>query len=290
VAYACASLSETYHPGASSEEVRVVQDEDRGWAAGVDAAEGTVGVRLRAAREAAGLSVEQVCATTRIRPQVLRDLEQDRLGGPGTAVYVRGHIRAVARAVGADPCPLVRAFDAQVGATPPSLPVEAPRPVPAPRRPSSRLSVPVAAPPERSQPRWVTAAVAVLAVLVALLVVGSLSRDEPEPVSTLTSPTAGASAGTPATTAPAPAAPARAELVLAARGTSWLSVRAGQVTLFEGTVSQGWTQRFADPARVQARIGNAAAVATTCGGRPGPAGAQGVVVELTCTPGGLLRP
>ena len=96
-----------------------MHDEDHRTTAGVDAADGTVGARLRAAREAAGLSVEQVSATTRIRAQVLRDLERDELGTPDTAVYTRGHIRAVARAIGADPCPLVQAFDQQVVASAP---------------------------------------------------------------------------------------------------------------------------------------------------------------------------
>ena len=56
-----------------------MHDEDRGATTGVHAVDGTVGERLRAAREAAGLTVEQVSATTRIRPPVLRDLEADRL-------------------------------------------------------------------------------------------------------------------------------------------------------------------------------------------------------------------
>ena len=267
-----------------------MQDEDRGTSGGVDFADDTVGARLRAAREAAGLSVEQVCATTRIRPQVLRDLEADRLGTAGTAVYMRGHIRAAARAVGADPAPLVCAFDAQVGASAPSLSVEPPSPVPGPRRPSGGLSVPLSAPPERSQPRWLSASLAVLTVLVLLLVVGSL-RDDPDRGDALTEPRALATAPPAAVTAPAsPARPTGAELVLTARGTSWLSVSGAGSTLFEGTVQPGWTQRFADRAQVQVRIGNAAAVASSCGGASGPGGAEGAVLELTCTPGGLRRP
>lgn len=271
-----------------------MQDEDRGRTGGVDAADGTVGERLRAVRQAAGLSVEQVCATTRIRPPVLRDLEADRLGTPGTAVYTRGHIRAVARAVGADPGPLVRAFDEQIGASPPSLPLSRPAPVPVPRRPSGGLSVPLSAPPERSQPRWLTAALAVLTVLVALLLIGSLSREEPEPGDALTAQRAASTPAPPPTAAPSPspppAPPTTADVVLTARGTSWLSVAGGTGTLFEGTVEQGWTQRFADPAQVHVRIGNAAGVDASCGGTPAPAGAEGTVVELTCTRQGLLRP
>lgn len=267
-----------------------MQSEDRGATAGVDAADGTVGERLRAAREAAGLTVEQVSATTRIRPPVLRDLEADRLGTADTAVYVRGHLRAAARAVGTDPGPLVRAFDEQVGACAPALPVDAPSPVPGPRRPSGGLAVPLSAPPERDEPRWLLAVLGVLAVLVALLLVGSLSGDDQPRGDALTVPSAAPTVpDTVAPTSPPPPSPAGAELVLTARGTSWLSVRAAEATLFEGTVQQGWTQRFADPAQVEVRIGNAAAVDSSCAGSPGPTGAAGAVLALTCTPQGLQQ-
>ena len=267
-------------------------DEDRGRSGGVDFADGAVGARLRAAREAAGLTVEQVSATTRIRPQVLRELEADHLGTPGTAVYMRGHIRAAARAVGIDPSPLVRAFDEQVGASAPSLTVEPPAPVPAPRRPSGGLAMPLSAPPERSTPRWLSAVLVGLVVLVVLLLVGSLSGDDPDDRDALTSPSPASSAPPPTTTTtpPSPQRPAGTELVLTARGTSWISVADDETTLFEGTVDEGWDRRFAGPAPVRVRLGNAAAVVSTCGGAPGPAGVEGAVLEFTCTPEGLARP
>lgn len=277
-----------------------MHDEDQRNSAGVDAADGTVGGRLRAAREDAGLSVDQVCATTRIRPRVLHDLEENRLGTAGTAVYTRGHIRAVARAVGTDPAPLVSAFDEQVGASAPALSAPAPAPVPSPRRPSSALSVPLSAPPERASPRWLTASLAVLAVLVVLLFVGSLSDDGSERGDALTVPAAVGTQAPEATAAPSASASASpsasaprstgAELVVAASGTSWLSVTNGDTTLFEGTVDEGWDRRFEDAEQLQARIGNAGALAATCGGVPVPGGADGAVLTIACTPEGLQRP
>jgi len=85
----------------------------------------SLGTALRSAREAAGATVEQVSADTRIRVTLIRDLEADRFASSGGAVYARGHLRAIASAVGADPAPLVARFDAEQGQAVPSLPIEA---------------------------------------------------------------------------------------------------------------------------------------------------------------------
>lgn len=246
-----------------------------------------VGEQLRTAREDAGLSVEQVSARTRIRVPVLHDLEADRLGPVSSAVYTRGHIRAFASAVGVDAAPLVRDFDEQVGATAPAVVVPL-DPVPAPRPARGGLSVPRPAPVEH--PRWLQAALAGFGVLVALLAIGVLTDDGPEreealPVARAESTTAPAQAPP-----PPPPAPTGASLVLQASGRSWLSVSGAGGTLFEGVVDEGWTQRFEDPSAVSVRVGNAAAIAASCGGTTaGPEGQEGAVLTLTCTPQGLQR-
>lgn len=244
-----------------------------------------IGERLRAAREAAGLSLEQVSARTRIRVPVLHDLESDRLGSAAGAVYTRGHIRAIAAAVGIDAVPLVRDFDDQIGvAAPTAAPVE---PVPAPRPPVGSVPVPQSAPPER--PRWLSAGLAGAAVLVVLLAVGTLTDDGPDRDDAL--PPARAGSTNAAGQAPLPPpAPAGAALVLEARGESWLSVTNAATTLFEGVVEDGWSQRFEDPSALSVRVGNAAVVSASCGGTTaGPEGEEGEVLTLTCTPQGLQR-
>ncbi len=253
-----------------------------------EVAKASVGERLRAARTAAGMTLEQVSASTRVRVPLLRDLEDDRLGPPAGAVYTRGHIRAIASVVGVDPVPIVRVFDERIGATAPSLPV-VPEPVPAPRRPIGSLSVPVPAPPDRTQPRWLVASLAGVTVLVALLAVGTLGSDrdrEPEQALTVSQ----------AASTPAPATPtatprtALAALDLRATGQSWLSVRnRGNVVLFSGMVDAGWSRRFEDPVTLTVRVGNAAAVAASCAGAPVPSGQEGVPVTLRCVPEGLAR-
>jgi cytoskeleton protein RodZ len=59
-----------------------------------------IGMRLRAAREARGLSVEELARSTHISSAVLHDIEADRLERLGAPIYVRGYLRSYARAVG----------------------------------------------------------------------------------------------------------------------------------------------------------------------------------------------
>lgn len=70
----------------------------------------TVGLMLRLAREDRGMSLEDVARVTRVPMAVLGALEDgDRTGLPAP-VYVRGFVRAFARAVGVDPEEAVRAL------------------------------------------------------------------------------------------------------------------------------------------------------------------------------------
>jgi hypothetical protein len=252
---------------------------------------GTVGQQLRRLREAAGQSVEQVSAATCVRGAVVRDLEADRFDSSGGAVYARGHVRALAHALGVDAAPLVAALDEQLGAPAPApLAVV---PLPAPRAPLGGLHLPVAAPPERRSPRWRVACLAVLGVLVGLLLVGTLGDDRGAPggEARAVPSSAPVRAAVGPKPKPKPKPPAGAVLGLRAVGRSWVSVSTPARTLFEGTVQAGWAQRFVDPAAVRVRLGNAAGLVASCGGgASAPAGAEGAVLTLACGPQGMLRP
>jgi len=79
----------------------------------------TIGEALRQARHRAGLSVAQVSQKTRIREAIIRDIERDDYSSCGGDFYARGHIRAMARATGADSEVLIRQYDAvRSGAVP----------------------------------------------------------------------------------------------------------------------------------------------------------------------------
>jgi Helix-turn-helix domain len=71
----------------------------------------SIGETLAEARQQAGLTVSQVSHQTRIREAIIRGIEQDDYSGCGGDFYARGHIRAMARAIGADPVPLIQEFD-----------------------------------------------------------------------------------------------------------------------------------------------------------------------------------
>lgn len=260
----------------------------------------SMGVALVAAREAAGMTVEQVSARTRIRATLVRDLEAGRTESSGATVYARGHLRAIAAAVGTDPGPLVALLDAEQGA-------------PAAARPLASGSMLEAATPtfggsafvppsagqgrERTSPRW-GIAVAVAAVVIAGL--SYLGQQTPKRAVTSLEPpdpgrtSAPAPRATPVRT-PAPDSVASVPALTGARlrvrligGSSWVSVHNAGSTLFEGVLANGQYKDFADPSQLKIVLGNAGAVDLNCGGRDtGPAGAAGKVLRFSCTKDGL---
>ena len=62
-------------------------------------------------RRQAGLTITQVSQRTRIRETIIRGIEEDDFSGRGADFYARRHIRAIARAAGAYPAPLVAEYD-----------------------------------------------------------------------------------------------------------------------------------------------------------------------------------
>ena len=72
----------------------------------------TIGDALAAERRQAGLTITQVSQRTCIRETIIRGIEQDDFSACGGDFYARGHIRSIARAVGTEPEPLIREYDA----------------------------------------------------------------------------------------------------------------------------------------------------------------------------------
>ena len=72
----------------------------------------SIGGTLAEARQQAGLTVAEVSTRTRIGQGLIHAIEQDEFGACGGDFYARGHIRAIATAVGTDPQPLVSEYDA----------------------------------------------------------------------------------------------------------------------------------------------------------------------------------
>jgi len=83
-----------------------------------------VGTQLREAREARGLTLAQVAATTRVHARVLDGIERNDLSAMPPRPYARGFIAAYAREVGLNPDETVRSYFAQFAevSPPPELP------------------------------------------------------------------------------------------------------------------------------------------------------------------------
>jgi cytoskeletal protein RodZ len=114
----------------------------------------SIGATLAAARRHAGLSVAEVSERTRVRENIIAGIEQDDYGPCGGDFYARGHIRAIAGAVGLDPAPLIEEFDERWRTAHEMTAAEAFQPV-----------LPIRS-RERRRVRWTAAlAVVVLAVL-----------------------------------------------------------------------------------------------------------------------------
>jgi transcriptional regulator with XRE-family HTH domain len=113
-----------------------------------------VGATLAAARRRAGLTIDDVSRRTRVRQAIILGIERDDYAACGGDFYARGHIRAIAQAVGEDPAPLLEEFDSTWGSAEQITAAEAFRP----RMPLRAR--------ERRRVRWAAVlAAAVLAVI-----------------------------------------------------------------------------------------------------------------------------
>jgi cytoskeleton protein RodZ len=69
------------------------------------------GALLRTAREASGLSIEEVADRLRLNEALVLAMEEDRFGLLGAPVFARGHLRNYAVLVGAAEAEIMAAFD-----------------------------------------------------------------------------------------------------------------------------------------------------------------------------------
>jgi len=83
------------------------------------------GLRLRAAREARGLTREEVARTAHIPSAVLADIEADRMDQMAP-IYVRGYLRSFARVVGVREVDVVGVNTAEHAVPPPLVPSHTP--------------------------------------------------------------------------------------------------------------------------------------------------------------------
>ncbi|MBQ0988268.1 DUF4115 domain-containing protein [Streptomyces sp. F63] len=248
----------------------------------------SVGRALQQARIDAGLTVEEVSTVTRVRIPIIHAIEQDDFSRCGGDVYARGHIRALARAVGVDAAVLVEQYDAEHGGRPQPTPA-------APLFEAERIR------PEPSRPNWTAAMVAAIVAVVGFVGFTLFSGDEEDGGKTVAnnetpeSPPAKPGGGKPSDPKPEPtdsaiaAAPADKVTVklTAAEGSSWILAKNhnGKV-LHQGVVKEGASKTFTDKERIDLILGNAGAVQLFVNGKEvEDEFAPGEVQRLTYTKG-----
>jgi len=253
----------------------------------------SVGETLVRAREAAGLGVDELSAQTRIRAGLIRQIEADDFSGCGGAVYARGHLRSLAKAIGTDPDELVAEFDRSHAGEP------APALVPVPA-----VDPHEAARAERRQPNWAAAmavALIVICVLAGISLLGNRhSGNSTNTAGGSTQPSAPAAASTPSSTPPAsppPGSVARVRtdqaiaLIRVTTNQTWMSVStlSGRL-LFQGLLGAGQQRLFKDAHGLRLVIGNAPAVDLVANGRDvGSPRSQGNVAHVTIARGGDVQ-
>jgi len=157
----------------------------------------SIGEDLAQARRRAGLTVTQVSQKTCIRETIIRGIEQDDYRACGGDFYARGHIRAIARVVGADPGPLIAEYDAAH---------HAPRPVTAADllRPAGPVTI-----RERHRSHWAAVLALVLVAALGVVAYHVLAASRPAPAGhTAAGPGLHAASHRHAAAPPAPAATA----------------------------------------------------------------------------------
>jgi hypothetical protein len=246
--------------------------------------EQSTGAMLAEARRSAGLTVTQLSEATRIREAIIYAIERDDFSQCGGDFYARGHVRAVAKAVGLDPVATVHFYDEEhSGAV---TPIRAAAVFQAERK--IRIN-------ERRGLNWTMAlgvALAIVMVFGAVRVLGGATSDEVRTAdSRLVPPNAPITehAPKPSHAKGKTANAAAKDMVVVkvkAKRASYLNVRDGKGrNLFSGTLPAGKSSTYRSEIAVHLVIGDAGAVSLQVNGKDlGRAGARGEMVTRSFVP------
>ncbi len=233
----------------------------------------TVGERLRQAREASGVSLEEIATTTRIPTRHLESLEAGDFARLPAPTYTIGFAKNFAAAVGLDRAEIGDQLRAEMGGSRPVM---------------TTPEVFEPADPARAMPIWLIAA-AIGALLLAALLFNWLSNRSLEAPDEESATNLAASAPPPLAT---PAPLAERTVVLAASDAVWIEVKDGAIILKQGELTAG--QSFTVPVDAVAptlTTAKAEALRITVGTTLAPAiGPAGTKVTVSLKPDDLLRP
>ena len=247
----------------------------------IESTSSPAGDRLRAAREAKGLSLEEVASQTRIPLRHLQSLEQGDWSRLPAPTYTIGFAKSYASAVGLDRNEVAEDLRAEMGGLRPD---------------SANAEVFQPADPGRTMPKWLVLAaiggIVLVVILLSWLNERSLQGDPaPTEVASTEAPQQGAQA--PAEQTPQPqAVQATGPVTLTATQPAWIRVTDQGKTLFEGVLAVGQTYnvpqtaaapmlRAGAPEALRINVGSAVAPPV------GPAGQ--VASNVSLKPADLMR-
>ena len=238
---------------------------------------------LAQAREAAGLTVEQISAPTNIRAAVIKDLEMNSVEICGGIAYARGHIRTITKVLN-QKTPKSVSFDADLIVAE----IEAAQSEDG-RKIIDRLAENNVAdkPREKKRIKFRTLA----SISAAVLSIGFVAQVAISNVSNIDVDTSQITTTRKSFQNEAASTPAGVNLVVTGiSGKSWIGLtNANGEQVFNGQISSGQVATFNDPQLIKAVIGNAGAVKLNLNGSDlGVAGAEGEVVRLDFDANGQL--
>ena len=188
----------------------------------------TAGERLRQAREASGVSLEEIATTTRIPTRHLESLEAGDFARLPAPTYTIGFAKNFAAAVGLDRTEIGDQLRAEMGGSRPAM---------------TTPEVFEPADPARAMPKWLIFAAIAALILFALLYNWLNNRAiEPEEQAAVNNVAAAPLTVPPAATVPQ----AQGPVVLIATDRVWIEVKDGGVILKQGELAAG--ERFQVPA------------------------------------------
>ena len=215
------------------------------------AADPVVGPELVAARTRLGLTVDQLAERTRIRPHVIESIEVDDFVPCGGDFYARGHLRTLARVLGVEATPLLRAYDDKYA----DAPINPRRVFEAELATGSSGGIRST----RGGPNWSI----LIAAIMTLVLAWSIARLVMDTPVMLQSPAPSLLNGSDGPSQPSPAAPARITLKTTAVTATHLTVTNGNgKVVFDADVETGEIHRFdiRPPATVSSPDGDAVTV------------------------------
>lgn len=246
----------------------------------------SLGSLIEKARKDAGISIDELAASTNLRTSMIQEIEKNNFSLCGGDTYARGHVHNIAKSLDIDPKEFLRIFDEEQGSqsrTMQALLLENN----VMRRPDGRRKI--------SWRTLVLISIISLGIAAAAQIIIS-NHSTSSSVLTLESPKPAQTSAPTQSASPAPTQSAAAsaqssfssgtgvEVVLTAtRAKSWLLVSdASGRTLFSAEVPLGASKNFSSDLRLDLRVGNAGGVDVQVNGKKRSVlGANGEVVSVS---------